>query len=180
MANLPILKRRNHSNPSKPLRGDDRDEKKSQRRTCPLTLRLMWTPPSAGFLSSSPAPDILAPPAAAFLTKTQAAGGTGAAMWPAFIIGRILITGFDTRLASGSSVARAALWLARARAGPLGVRIGVRPRALRGPCRWCVICTRTGSWVRTRGWRAWLVAVREVINPPTDGRVFCLNRHHLQ
>lgn len=28
--------------------------------TCPLTLRLMWAPPaSAGFLSSSPAPDIV-------------------------------------------------------------------------------------------------------------------------
>jgi hypothetical protein len=27
--------------------------------TCPLTLRLMWAPPSAGFLSSSPFPDIV-------------------------------------------------------------------------------------------------------------------------
>jgi hypothetical protein len=59
------------------------------------------------------------------------------------LIGRLLITGFDTRLASGSSVARAGCG-----AGLFGIRIGC------GRARRCVICTRTGSWVRTRGPRA--------------------------
>jgi hypothetical protein len=90
--------------------------------------------------------------------RTVAAGGRNGsvAMWPArrgrtqALIGRLLITGFDTGLASGSSVARSGCGAVVAGTGAVLDR--VRP-PVRGPWR-CVICTRTGSWVRTRGPRA--------------------------
>jgi hypothetical protein len=93
---------------------------------------------------------------------------------------RLLITGFDTRLASASSVARAAygrVWLARAR----GIRIGMRPRELRGPCRLARGpghgCARVGparfslrTGVLYVCWRSNARRLARVINPPTDGR----------
>jgi hypothetical protein len=155
---------------SRGRKGEEDDGGTAGEHTCPFTLRLMWAPPSAGFLSSSPAPDIVVEgyetrhgldsrkgPAISGRSigrwRPERVGG-GVAMrrrtWG--LIGRLPVTGFDTRLASGSSL-RGTLWPActwpRPRARLFGIRIGcgrARP-PLRGPVR-CVGCTPTGSRAR--------------------------------